>query len=706
MKSALLARVAGAAVGIVLLTGCGTSRRAQLERVAKDWCETIRASQVIPVYPLTEDLQPGDVFLVQVPVDRQQEIYKQRGFLPLDNHLARLDPKGYADFYDTTLAISKDAVMPRTLMYPGGASVKAWEPAPSAAFPTYTFKVDSAQGFNLALPISGVPIGMSLMGTQSAFGSVTIDDAKSIGLDISSVHRDLETWLDADPRRREFLSQFGPRVGERPRNYLRVITRVYATGKIDVLLNNAESFAGGLDIGAPKNVNLFAARTPTGAADTQEAAVENFRRSNALINAGLAESMGGGPLSSSGDDANLSEDALTAKVKKRAEERKTRADAEKKKLEDAETAAKPKRDELKAKKAALEAKLTDLAKAEEALASKQSTLDQREAQLAAREAAVTNTEAALAELPADAPVETRARVTAARNQAVADRDAGTTARDAAKAERDAAKTARDTAATAVDTAQGEYADEEKKAAEAEVAVEAARTALSQYTELLPGGSVRVAASSARSVSLQETFTKPLVIGYLAYDIEILPGGGLGNQIPTHALIDSTFGVPISDGARVSRAIRDPSALSNIFEAVKEDQGPVARSILTSLNAMVRFIPPDAALGIIGDGGDDSDLTFVEVPRDERSKRERDDFAAYISYRQERDMANEVLGKIGSCQYYRVRGAGGLLVAPNQAQCNRFNAVLGMLTESKSERAQFDRVRNDLLEYYRVSSRNR
>jgi hypothetical protein len=31
---------------------------------------TIRASQVVPVYPLTEDLQPGEVFLVQLPVGR------------------------------------------------------------------------------------------------------------------------------------------------------------------------------------------------------------------------------------------------------------------------------------------------------------------------------------------------------------------------------------------------------------------------------------------------------------------------------------------------------------------------------------------------------------------------------------------------------------------------------------------------------------
>ena len=36
------------------LTGCATTGK-QLEKVAKDWCETIRASQVICVYPLTEE---------------------------------------------------------------------------------------------------------------------------------------------------------------------------------------------------------------------------------------------------------------------------------------------------------------------------------------------------------------------------------------------------------------------------------------------------------------------------------------------------------------------------------------------------------------------------------------------------------------------------------------------------------------------------
>lgn len=59
----LIAALAGIAV---FSTGC-TSREQELENVAKDWCLTIRASQVMPVYPLREDVQPGDCFLVSVP---------------------------------------------------------------------------------------------------------------------------------------------------------------------------------------------------------------------------------------------------------------------------------------------------------------------------------------------------------------------------------------------------------------------------------------------------------------------------------------------------------------------------------------------------------------------------------------------------------------------------------------------------------------
>ena len=85
----------GLAAGCV---GPGSVQR-QVERTAKDWCLVVRASQVIPVYPLTEDVVPGDVFLVDVPREEQARVYAAKGFLPLDHHLVRIRPDSYDEFY-------------------------------------------------------------------------------------------------------------------------------------------------------------------------------------------------------------------------------------------------------------------------------------------------------------------------------------------------------------------------------------------------------------------------------------------------------------------------------------------------------------------------------------------------------------------------------------------------------------------------------
>jgi hypothetical protein len=70
-----------AASTLMLLFGCAAGP----EDVAKDWCKSIRAEQVIPVYPLTEDVVPGDVFLAQRSVANQQDDYNAKGFLALDD---------------------------------------------------------------------------------------------------------------------------------------------------------------------------------------------------------------------------------------------------------------------------------------------------------------------------------------------------------------------------------------------------------------------------------------------------------------------------------------------------------------------------------------------------------------------------------------------------------------------------------------------
>jgi hypothetical protein len=63
----LILNASALALMACLLGGCASAER-QVQQAAKDWCMTIRGSQVIPVYPLTEDIQPGDIFLVQVPI--------------------------------------------------------------------------------------------------------------------------------------------------------------------------------------------------------------------------------------------------------------------------------------------------------------------------------------------------------------------------------------------------------------------------------------------------------------------------------------------------------------------------------------------------------------------------------------------------------------------------------------------------------------
>ena len=72
-----------------LLTGCSlfSPKKAmtnQLENVAKDWCLTMRASQVLCVYPLSEDVQVGDIYLVNTSIPNQVKQYVQNGFLPFD----------------------------------------------------------------------------------------------------------------------------------------------------------------------------------------------------------------------------------------------------------------------------------------------------------------------------------------------------------------------------------------------------------------------------------------------------------------------------------------------------------------------------------------------------------------------------------------------------------------------------------------------
>lgn len=265
--------------------GCSSTQlmNKELARVAKDWSLVIRASQVIPVYPLTEDLQPGDVLLVRTPIEEQVKEYNEKGFLPLDQLLVRLNPeKGYTEFYKGGYRVGPGAIPPRVWQFPNAdESVNQWGFAPRAGFPTYRFSVRSGAGINLAVPVQGVPVGLGLMGAGSATGTITIADAYTYGLDDFWLRGQVENWVNKNTN---YLRQFEPQNGRE--HYLRVVSRVFLTGRVNITLNSDEAFGGTLSVGAPKPVSLQELKP--------DETAQNYARMIGALNNALEKALPGG----------------------------------------------------------------------------------------------------------------------------------------------------------------------------------------------------------------------------------------------------------------------------------------------------------------------------------------------------------------------------------------------------------------------------
>jgi len=247
---------------LFLSIGCTASlRNKELEKVAKDWSLVIRASQVIPVYPLTEDLQPGDVLLVRTPIDEQVKLYKEKGFLPLDQLLVRLYTKDTPDnykssfynFYNSRYGITDESIMPPAQWQAMNGDKHKWDMAPHAAFPTYQFEVRTGSGLNLAIPIQGVPFALGLMNSGRASGTVTIDDAYTYGIDNSNLEKQVNEW---GRRSRKLLREYEP-IKDGEYYFLRIVSRIYVTGSVNVTLNNDEATGAEAAAGADRPVNLI-----------------------------------------------------------------------------------------------------------------------------------------------------------------------------------------------------------------------------------------------------------------------------------------------------------------------------------------------------------------------------------------------------------------------------------------------------------------
>lgn len=287
------------AAALLTCIGCG-NRTTTLQSVARDWCLTIRASQVIPVYPLTEDLQPGDVFLVQTSIHDQAEVYKEKGFLPLDQLTTRLQTgteyqsfyanaylKGYHDglphnrpaaaVSDSDTGDSPDTDEQKRANTGRYTMAKL----PAAQFPSYEFDIERGMGMKLAIPVQGIPVGLGLLRTDTATGTIIIRDAFTYGLPGDMLLQRLHAWADRPDVRRELI-RLKQSVGDCP-IYLRIVNRVYLVGGVDVVLRTVTTTSAGGDVGAPQSINLLSTKT------------ENLQqlRTNADLYKQAAQALGG-----------------------------------------------------------------------------------------------------------------------------------------------------------------------------------------------------------------------------------------------------------------------------------------------------------------------------------------------------------------------------------------------------------------------------
>jgi len=269
-------------LALAIQPGCVSPRdkSRQLSRVAKDWCLTIRASQVIPAYPLTEDLLPGDVFLTTTPVGAEVDLFEERGFLPLDNHLVRLaSDQVFGElegFYAARFDVGSDG-FPRRL---------GWDHVPEAKFPTYTFEISRAGGLNLAIPVQGVPVGLSYLGAAKATGSVTISEAGTLGADIDRLNPVLDAWAKD---RKDLLAPYGSLPGDPESEpvFVRVVSRIYTTGKVNVHLADADTNAAEVQAGVERPLSLPASDP------TARTTAERQQETVGVLNAALQPQFGG-----------------------------------------------------------------------------------------------------------------------------------------------------------------------------------------------------------------------------------------------------------------------------------------------------------------------------------------------------------------------------------------------------------------------------
>lgn len=105
-------------------------------------------------------------------------------------------------------------------------------------------------------------------------------------------------------------------------------------------------------------------------------------------------------------------------------------------------------------------------------------------------------------------------------------------------------------------------------------VQAAGATKDAAGNILPGGSLRLTAASARSVSMDESFTPPIVFGYLGFDCAIATNGELGAPIPTYAILGQ---MPVQGTIRIYANETSANLLRNWVHHPKAEDIPAGKT---------------------------------------------------------------------------------------------------------------------------------
>ena len=243
------------------IVGCQDNFEKSFHDVAKKWCLAIRASQIIPVYPPSQDIQVGDIFLVSQTVNDQHQQYVKDGFLPLPQHIGRLPLENFAEFYKYSFAnsIDKSLVLPKEWFIANDSQI--CKLSPNVYFPGYSFDITENVAANMAIPVQGIPIGLSLLNSNNANCSIMIKNAKTYGLDFITLYDVIQKW--GNDNHSLLVNYAAPLDNDSKKtNYIRVISRVYLAGEIAVSLSVSHTGAMGASAGSNKVVELLLPTDP------------------------------------------------------------------------------------------------------------------------------------------------------------------------------------------------------------------------------------------------------------------------------------------------------------------------------------------------------------------------------------------------------------------------------------------------------------